>query len=202
MVHERSVGNLAMAIVAIVLLAVSLALPWFSYEHSSGRRTAPNDYLPEGDDGVIRESWTAGPGTAQGDPADEPAKADRAADWLAWSLYAAIALLVLVVVSELPRADRVLTRRVSLGLGVLAFAAIGAAVAIGWFVLPDSYGHEVDQPFESHKDGDGYTMTTLRAGWVLGAVALAPVFAGFLLKFQAGAPDPTVVAQLYAQGEL
>lgn len=203
MVNERSLGNLVLVLAALALLGVAWALPWFTYDHSTGRRTPEGGFHPPEEDGVVRNHWEAGPSGSSGTQGpDEPAQAESATARLAWAVLAAAGLLVLVALGEVPGLDRVLTRPVSLTLGGLALGCIAYALLVGWFVLPGSYGHGVTSPFTSFLDDSGYTITRIGTGWILGAVAVPAVFGGWLLKFQAGAPDPTVVAELYARGEL
>lgn len=202
-VSERSTGNLVLCLIAVALLGISFTVTWWEYDHSTGRRTPEGGFHDPAEDGVVRQHWEASPGSAQGDAAPEHAdKTRRTLDQMAWALFAAIGLLLLAAASELPGVSRFLVRRVTLALDTLAFAAIAAAMWLTWFVLPDAFGNGVHQPFTSFLDDSGYTMTAITAGWALAGAALAAIFGGFLLKFQAGAPDPTVVAELYAQGEL
>lgn len=203
MVSERSVGNLLLVLAALALLGVAWALPWFTYDHSTGRRTPEGGFHPPEEDGVLRNHWEAGPAGTSGTPApDHPARVDAALARLVWALVAAGGLLALVALGEVPRLDRILTRPLSLTLGALALGCLAYALYVGWFVLPAAYGHGVQGPFTSFLDDSGYTMTRVGTGWILGAVAVPAVLGGWLLKFQAGAPDPTVVAELYARGEL
>lgn len=202
-VSERSAGNLFLCLVAAGLLAVSFTVPWWEYDHSTGRRAPAGGFHDPGQDGVVRQHWEASPGSSTGDaaPADT-AKTDRTLDQMALAVYGAIGLLLLAALSELPGVSRILVRRVTLALDALAFALVGVALWLTWFVLPEAFGNGVDGPFASFLDDSGYTMTAITAGWAVAAASLAAVFGGFLLKFQAGAPDPTVVAELYAQGDL
>lgn len=203
MVSERSVGNLMLVVLASALLAGSLMTTWWSYEHSTGRQTPAGGFHDPEDDGVVITSWDAGPLQSRGtaEPADEQATT-QILSWTAWFIYGTFALLAASALSELPGVSRLLVRRVTLTLNLLAFAAIGAALVLVWFLLPDAFGHGVTKPYSSFLDESGYTMTRLRLGWPLAALALPSIFGGFLLKFQAGAPDPTVVAELYAKGEI
>lgn len=203
MVSERSAGNLVLVLAALALLGVAWTMPWFTYDHSTGRRTPEGGFHPPEEDGVVRNHWEAGPSEASGTPApDDPARVEAAQARLTWALAAAGVLLALVALGEIPGVDRVLVRPASLALGMLAVLCLGYALYVGWFVLPPSYGHGVGGPFTSFLDDTGYTITRLGTGWIVAAVALPAVLGGWLLKFQAGAPDPTVVAELYARGEL
>lgn len=203
MVSERSTGNLLLVLAAGGLLGASFAVPWFTYDHSTGRRAPEGGFHDPEVDGVVRTHWEAGPSGTAGDGApDDQGRVDAAVQRIAWGLFAAFGLLALAALGELPGLSRILVRPVGLALGALAFGAIAYALYVGWYVLPGTYGHGVEGPFTSFLDDSGYTMTRIGGGWVLAALALPAVFGGLLLKFQAGAPDPTVVAELYAQGEI
>ncbi|MEK6974744.1 MAG: hypothetical protein AABY18_00215 [Candidatus Thermoplasmatota archaeon] len=202
-VSERSLGNLLLCVLAAGLIGGSFLLPWFTYDHSTGRRTPEGGFHDPSEDGVVRQDWEAGPGGSEGTlESEHPAKTARTLDRMAWALYGALGLLGLAALSEIPGISRVLVRPVTLALNTLAFAAVAAALALGWYVLPESFGHGVDGPFTSYLDDSGYTMTSIAAGWPVAALSLGAIFGGFLLKFQAGAPDATAVAELYARGEI
>lgn len=204
MVSERSLGSFLLGLLAIGLLATSLLLPWFSYAYSSGRRTAEGGLHDPDDTGVIHQSWEASPQGWDGTitPTD-PARADQVLLWTLAAVAAALVLTALAILGDLPGIDRVLVRPAALALHAAAFAASGAALALTWFALPGTLsGYGVTGPFTSFLDDTGYTQTTLRVGWSLAALALAPMFGAFLFKFQAGAPDPTAVADLASQGDL
>ena len=201
---ERSTGSLVMALLAVGLIAAALVLPWFSYDQSSGRRTPEGGFHPANETGVIRTSFDTSARDYEGDFApDSEQEAKTTLGALSLALAAAAVLLILAGLGELPGIERLLVRRVVLGLHVLAFAALGAALWLGWFAVPELLASRgVDSPFTSFLDGNGYTHTTLRIGWVAAAFAVPAVLGAFLFKFQAGAPDATAVADLAARGEL
>lgn len=197
MVSERSTFSMILAVLAIGVLAFSFANDWFSYYQSSGRQTPYGGYHAANETGVVSTSLTSTPGSYEGDatPQDEK-KAVQVLDWEAWSLYAAIGALVLVALGEIAGIDRVITRPVSLALYGLAFAGVLAALLLAWFVFPGTVEPRVQDPFTSFLAEDGYTRTTLWWGWVTAALAAPLIAAGFLVKFQAGAPDPQEVVEL------
>lgn len=201
---ERSLGSLLLALLAVGLIGASLALPWFSYDHSSGRRTPEGGFHGANETGVEHSSFDASAWSYEGDAQpDSPARASAVLRALAVCLLGAAALLVLAALGELPRIERLLPRRAVLTLHVLAFLGLGAALALAWFALPDVLASRgVDGPFTSFLDDDGYTHTTLRAGWAVAALAAPAVVGAFLSKFQAGAPDATAVADLAERGQL
>ena len=202
-VSERSTGNLVLCLVAVALLGASFTFTWWEYDHSTGRRAPEGGFHDPSEDGVIRTDWDASPGSGEGAATPQDAgRTQRTLDQMAWALFAAIGLLLLAAASELPGVSRILVRRVTLALDTLAFACVAVALWLTWFVLPEAFGNGASHPFTSFLDDSGYTMTAITTGWALAGASLAAIFGGFLLKFQAGAPDPTVVAQLYAQGDL
>jgi hypothetical protein len=204
MVSERSAASFVLALLAAGMLAWSLSLPWFEYDHTTGRRTPEGGYHDPEDTGVVHTHLEARPGEVEGDvqPTD-PGKADTLVQQMQWAVYAAIGLLVLVALGEIPGISRVLVRPVGLSLSFAALASTGFALALLWFSFPDTLaGYGVTKPFTYFQDESGYTRTTIRMGWTVAAASLPVTIAGFLFKFQAGAPDPTAVAELAAQGEI
>lgn len=203
MVSERSAGNLLLVVLAAALLGGSLATTWWTYEHSTGRQTPEGGFHDPQQDGVEVTTWNAHPGSATGTATpDDPEGTTQILDWMAWLIYGTFGLLLLSALSELPGISNILVRRITLGLNAVAFATVTTALLLAWFLLPEAFGHGVDKPYTSFLDDSGYTMTELRLGWPLAAFALPSILGGFLLKYQAGAPDPTVVAELYAKGEI
>lgn len=201
---ERSLGSLLLALLAVGLLGAALVLPWFSYDHSSGRRTPEGGFHPANETGVIRTAFDVTARDYEGDfEPDSTGRAQATLDGIASALAGAGILLLVAALGELPRIERVLRRPIVLGLQVAAFAAIGAALWLGWYAVPELLASRgVNGPFTSFLDADGYTRTTLRIGWVAAAFAVPAVVGAFLFKFQAGAPDATAVADLAARGEL
>lgn len=201
---ERSLGSLLLAVLAVGLVGTSLTLPWFSYDHSSGRQTPEGGFHDANETGVVRSSFDASARSYEGDVGpDSPARTRAVLLALTMCLVGAAALLGLAALGELPGIERLLVRRAVLALHVLAFLAIATALGLAWFVLPDSLASRgVDGPFTSFLDAGGYTHTTLRVGWVVAALAAPAVVGAFLAKFQAGAPDATAVADLAERGEL
>ncbi len=202
MIPERSTGSLVMGIVAIALIVISFAVPWFSYDYSSGRRAPYGGFHPANETGVITHYLDAGPGGYDGDiDSEQPATSERIVTWTAWALYAALGFLVLAALGDIPGVDRFVRRRVGLGLIAAAVVAVGAALYLLWYDFPTSMGHGVTGPYTSYQDNTGYTMTEMRAGWVAAALAVPAIFGMFLFKFQAGAPDPGLAAEYIAKEE-
>jgi hypothetical protein len=198
MESERSKGSLVMALVVVGLLSWSLFFPWYSYDYSSGRRTPPGGPQEENDTRVIKHEIDFYPDSWQGDI--EPSDASAAQDYVArihWSVWVALVAAILVAVGELPYAARVLVRPVSLSLYGLSFAAIGFALYVTWYQLPDTMsGYGVTGAWTYFlQEPDGYTRTNIARGWAAAAIALGFLIAGFLFKFQAGDTDSTSVEQ-------
>ncbi|MES2154820.1 MAG: hypothetical protein V4510_06755 [bacterium] len=193
---EKSWWALAFALAAGAMLAGSVMAPWFSAEHSSGRRTPPNGLEPPQDTGVQRQTLDDGPGTTRGDiPVAEPAKH---AEWLrdmSWLSLAAAVGLAIVFLAEVPGIQRVVPRFVSLAASGVATLALAGALAVTWFGLPASVGIS-SAPFTSELRGDGYWRTTLGAGFALAGGAIPLSIAAFLAKFQAGWDDTAAIEQV------
>jgi hypothetical protein len=202
MVSERSTFSLILAALAIGLIGVSFTMDWFTYYQSSGRQTPYGGFHAENETGVVSSSLETSPGAFEGDAQPQDAeKAQQYVDWEAWSLYAAIGLLALIILGEIPGPDRIITRPVSLTLYGIAFAATAFSLIVAWFFFPGTIEPRVDDPFTSFLAEDGYTRTTLWWGWVAAALAVPMIVAGFLVKFQAGAPDPQQVVELMLEEE-
>ncbi|MEK6985420.1 MAG: hypothetical protein AABX89_03435 [Candidatus Thermoplasmatota archaeon] len=191
----------ASAIVALGLVAAAFALPWFSYEFSSGRQTAPGGFNDANETGVERHTLEVYPTHTTGDvQPTHPEDLRTATDRMTWALAAAIVLSALAALAELPGVRRLLVRRVVLGMDLLALVAIGISLAVAWYHIPatlDGYG--VQDPFTSFVDRDaGYTRTTIGPGWVLAAAGGIAALVALAFKFQAGSSDAALVEELAA----
>lgn len=191
----------ASALVALGLVVAAFAFPWFSYEFSSGRQTAPGGFNDANATGVERHSLDIYPTHTTGDV--EPTHPDdlrTATDRMTWTLAAAALLTGLAALAELPGIRRLLVRRVVLGMDLLALAALSISLAVAWYHLPatlDGYG--VEDPFTSFVDRDaGYTRTTIGPGWVLAAAGGIATLVALAFKFQAGSSDAALVEDLAA----
>lgn len=198
-IPERSLGALVLALLAAALASTSLAMPWWEYGNSTGRQTPHGGFHDPQNDGVERTAWTATPMGGHGEATSEdPEATERALQVLRSALVAAAVLGVLAALANVPGLDRVLRRPVALTATALAFTGLVLALAWGWFVLPESFGNGVTGPYSSFIDAQGdYTMTRLHGGWAVAGFAAFSAFGAFLFKFQAGARDPGIVADLY-----
>jgi len=198
---ERSLGTLLCGLVAAALLAGSFAVPWFEYDYSSGRKTAPGGYNDPADTRVERHTLTYGPFTQEGDvtPTD-PEGAARATDWMGWAVTAAAVLLALVALADIPGLPRLVPRPLGLVLLVAAIGAAGTALWLGWYRLPETLsGLGVTGPFtyfltESGTQ-TGYTRTNIGWGWILAAASVPFWLGAALFKFQTG-----MDSELYLHG--
>ena len=192
---ERSTGAMVCALMAVGLLGLSLAIPWFTYDSSSGRRTPPTGFHDPEDTQAIEHHIEFWPTKTEGDiePSD-PQKADQYVQWMGWGVFGAGGLLVLLALLEIPGLPKLLPRAVSLLGFLVALGAIAAPLAVTWYRLPETLaGYGVDGPFSYHLDGENYHQTTIWWGWVCAALAWPLAFGGALLKFQAGADDPSLL---------
>lgn len=193
--EERSVGALVMALVALGLLAFAFTAPWFHYDFSTPRQTAPDGPHPEEETGVERRTLLFDADGWHGDaePSDR-GTAQAAVDAIRFGTLAAGGLLVLVALGEVPWIASVLRRPVSLALLGVALVGFAGVVAATWFWLPESLaGLGVDSQYTARLGEEGYTHTTMGHGWYAAALAWTAVFATALFKFQAGAVDPRMV---------
>lgn len=198
MERERSVASAVVAALALAALGASLTLPWFTYDHSTGRQTPEGGFHDPAEDGVVRSHHEAGPGGTAGDAAAADA-ASAEGVLLALRTFLVIAATGFLVVLLAPwrGLERILVRPIVLAAAGLATAAALAAVALLWSAYPDAFlGSPQAGPFLDRLDGSGYTRTALGWGWVLGALAVPAGVASFLLRFQAGSTDPALVVEV------
>lgn len=201
---ERAVGTAVLALMAIACLAAALLLPWFEYDHSSGRKTAPDAAYNQGEDGVVDEHMTFYATSWEGDvqPSDEQT-AQTLTILLPAGLAAAALCLLVVALGEIRTVHRLVPRRTALVLVGLAFAFAAATAILAWVVLPQTMaGYGVTSQYTARLDEpDGYTSSTMMWGWYALAASLVPILGAALFKFQAGLADLEVVASLLHKQE-
>ena len=193
--RNPSIGGLLLALLAVGLVAGAALLPWWSYDSSTGRKTplgGPQD--PE-DTRVERHSRDYGPFWSRGDAA--PSDPDGAAlGVLVLGVVASVAAagLLLALVGEGVRFGAAFPRRLNLAGGLVAVAALAAALAWAWLALPATMsGHGVQGAFTDRLLEDNYVRTTLGPGWVLGALAIPAALGSFAFRYQAGSQDSSAV---------
>jgi hypothetical protein len=193
--RNPSIGGLLLALLAVGLVAGAAVLPWWSYDSSTGRKTAPGGPQDPSDTRVERHSRDFGPFWQRGDakPGDEGAAAFGT---LVLGVIVAVAgaSLLLALLGEGLRFAAALPRSVSLLVALVGIAALLAALAWTWLALPATMsGQGVQGAFTDRLLEERYVRTTLGPGWVLAALAVPAALGSFAFRFQAGAHDPAAV---------
>lgn len=197
MKEERSLGAFFVALLALALLYGAYSEPWFHYEHSSGRMTAPDG--PYEDPAIERETWTLNATSSHGDvePSD-PALVEKFHTWIEYAMLGAAGLLAIVILGEIPFIARVIRRPFSLALISIVLVGVVAMITLSWLWIPAMMeGYGVTEHYTAFLDEpDGYTTTTLDIGAYIFAFLAPTLFALALFKYQAGDVDPGVVEEL------
>lgn len=193
--RNPSIGGLLLALVAVGLVAGSVALPWWSYDSSTGRKTPAGGPQDPSDTRVERHSRDFGPFWQKGDaaPSDE---GGAALGVLVLGVLAAVggAGLLLALLGEGLRFAAAFPRGLNLAGALLGILAVAAALAWTWLALPGTMsGLGVKGAFTDRLLEDGYVRTTLGPGWVLAALAIPAALGSFAFRFQAGSNDPSAV---------
>jgi len=195
---EASWGSLLLALVALGLVAASFALPWYSYDSSTGRKTAAGGPQDPSDTRVERHGRDFYPFRQAGDatPTDAAA-ASRAVLWMGIGATVAAVALLATLVADALRFRRDLPRWLSLGALLVAVAGVGAALAVAWFAIaPTMSGYGVHGTFSDQLLPNGYVHAKPAAGWALAALALPAALGAFAFRFQAGAQEAAAVEAL------
>lgn len=193
--REPSRGATLMAILAIALVGASFALPWWSYDSSTGRKTTEGGPQDPEDTRVEKHSLDYLPFRQEGDqqPSD-PDGARQGALLLGIAASVAAGGLVLFLLFEAVRLARPFPRGLSLLASVLAVLGIAAALCLAAFVLPATMaGEGVEGAFTDRLLDDWYISTTLGLGWVAAALALPVALAALAFRYQAGSHDPAAI---------
>jgi hypothetical protein len=193
--RDPSWGALLLAVLAVGLLAVSFAVPWWSFDSSTGRKTPDGGPQDPSDTRVERHSLDYAPFRQSGD--QQPSDADGAKQGV---LYLGIAVATatggmgLFVVFEAFRFLRSFPRGLSLVVSILAVLGIVAALLLTYYVLPETMrGNQVDGAFTDLLLEPGYVRTTLGPGWVLAALATPLALGALAFRYQAGSHDPAAI---------
>src|SRR5262245_49523388 len=108
---ERSRATFFLAVVAIALLGVSLAVPWFVYSSSTGRKTAPGGPQDPDDLQIERHDARFAAFAVTGDATPtHAAAADAAVQQIGVALAVALGAFALVLLAELPFLWRLMPR--------------------------------------------------------------------------------------------
>jgi hypothetical protein len=193
--RDPSWGALLLAIVAVGLLAVSFVVPWWSFDSSTGRKTAEGGPQDPDDTRVERHSLDYLPFRTVGDQQPSDAEgAEQGVLLLGIAASTAAGGLALFVLFEAFRFLRSFPRGVSLAVSVLAVLGAIGGLVLTYYVLPGTMeGQQVDGPFTDILLEPGYIRTTLGPGWVLGALAVPLGLGALAFRFQAGSHDPAAI---------
>jgi hypothetical protein len=193
--RNPSIAGLLLALVAVGLVAGSAALPWWSYDSSTGRKTPAGGPQDPSDTRVERHSRDFGPFWQKGDaaPSDEGGAA-LGVLVLGIMVATAGAALLLALGGEGVRFATVFPRRLSLAAALLGILGLAAALAWTWLALPGTMsGLGTQGAFTDRLLEDNYVRTALGPGWVLGALAVPAALGSLAFRFQAGSNDPAAV---------
>lgn len=193
--REPSRGAVLMALLAVGLVGASFALPWWSYDSSTGRKTAEGGPQDPEDTRVERHSLDYLPFRQEGD--QQPSDAEGARQGvLRLGIAASVAGggLVLFLLFEALRYLRPFPRGASLAVSTLSVLGIAGGLLHAAFVLPLTMrGDGVHGPFTDSLLDTHYIHTTLGLGWVAAALALPVALGALAFRFQAGSHDPAAV---------
>jgi hypothetical protein len=193
--RNPSIAGLLLALLAVGLVAASFAFPWWTYDSSTGRKTAPGGPQDPSDTRVERHSEDFGPFRQEGDAAPtDPGGAARGVLVLGIAAAAAGAGLLLALTGEAARFAAAFPRGLNLAGALLGLAALLAALAWAWLALPGTMsGWGVHGAFTDRLLPDGYIRTGLGPGWVLAALAVPAALGSFAFRYQAGSQDSAAV---------
>ena len=193
--REQSWGALLLALLAVGLLAVSFVTPWWSFESSTGRKTAEGGPQDPDDTRVEKHSLGYLPFRQTGD--QQPSDAEGARQgvlMLGIAATTAIGSLALFALFELVRFMRVFPRWLSLLVSTFAVAGILGGLLLTYFVLPLTMrGNGVEGAFTDILLDPGYIRTTLDVGWIAAAISLPLALGALGFRYQAGSHDPAAV---------
>lgn len=193
--RDPSWGALLLALLAVGLLAASFALPWWSFDSSTGRKTAEGGPQDPDDTRVERHSLDYRPFRRDGDqqPSD-PEGAGQGVLLLGVAAATAAGGMALFSAFEAVRFLWRFPRGLSLAVSLLAVAGAAAGLALTCLLLPATMsGHQVDRVFTDVLLDPGYVRTSLGLGWVLAALAVPVALGALAFRYQAGSHDPAAI---------
>lgn len=193
--RDPSRGALLLALLAVLLVGLSFALPWWSFDSSTGRQTPDGGPQDPDDTRVERRSLDFLPFRLVGDqqPSDA-AGADQAALALGIAASTAAGGLGLFIVFEALRFRWSVPRPLSLVVATIALAgAVGGLVYTCLAVPATMAGNGVTGVFTDRLVDPEYVRTTLGSGWVLAILSVPLALGGMALRYQAGSHDPAAV---------
>lgn len=201
---RRSVATLVPLVVAVLLLTLALATPWYEFDHSTGTQNPTATESPSDDPSrdVERSHAAFYPFRLEGD-ANATQGVDASDELQVLGLLAAggAGLAALALLLEAVWGHQPWTRRAAVPLSGLAVAVVIAALAWAWVSLPPTLAHRgVEGFFTSRRVGQGgFIRTTASWGWVAAGVSLIGLAAFAAIKYAGG---PIEVVELDAlQGD-
>lgn len=193
--RDPSWGALLLALIAVGLIGLSFALPWWSFDSSTGRQTAEGGPQDPDDTRVERHSLDYLPFRQAGDqqPSD-PEGARQGVLLLGIAASVAAGGLALFILFEAFRFLRPFPRSISLIVSLLAVLGGVAGLVLTCLVLPGTMaGNGVDGVFTDRLLDPGYIRTALGPGWILAAIAVPMALGALAFRFQAGSHDPAAI---------
>ena len=193
--REPSWGALLLALLAVGLLATSFALPWWSFDSSTGRKTPVGGPQDPEDTRVERHSLDYLPFRLEGDqePSDRPG-AEAGVLQLGIAASVAAGGMGLFVLFETFRFLRSFPRGLSLLVSTLSVLGAIGGLVLTYFVLPATMEENgVTGTFTDVLLDPGYIRTALGPGWVLGALAVPLALGALAFRYQAGSHDPAAI---------
>lgn len=193
--HEPSWGALVLALLALALVVTSFALPWWSFDSSTGRKTPAGGPQDPSDTRVERHSYDVYPLRSTGDQAPSDAKG-AANTTLAIGIAACMAggALLLALVGEAVRLFASFPRWLSLGALTAAALTLVAGLLITWVLVPSTMsGSGVDGAFTDRLLENNYVRTTLGLGWAAAAIGVLAALGSLAFRFQAGTQEAQAV---------
>lgn len=193
--REPSILGTLLCVASIALLLTAFLLPWWSYDTSTGRKTAPGGPQEADDTRVERHQYDIGPFQQGGDttPSDE-AGADLAALLIGLGWAAAMVGLVVTLAGESLAFVTAVPRWLTLVCSTLAVLGLLAALAVTWLMVPGTMEQQgVTGTFTDALLDPGYVLATLDLGWIAAALAVPTVLGVLAFRYQAGSHDPAAI---------
>lgn len=193
--REASWGALLLVVVALLLVGLSFALPWWSFDSSSGRKTPVGGPQDPSDTRIERHSYDAYPLRQGGDrtPSD-PQGAKSAVLEIGIAACLAAAGLLVAFVGEVTRLRRAFPRWLSLSSLLVCAVALLVGLVVTWLLIPPTLsGSGVQGAFTDRLLDTDYIRSAIGPGWVAAAVGILAALGAFAFRFQAGTQEASAV---------